>query len=80
MTVTFNEKVIIAAAESPVLDVHNTTNAASNQVAVFRAHDRTAAQTGDEGYFSFIIDDEFWRSRRRSALRLEAVRCLWHPA
>ena len=53
MTVTYNEKVIIAAAESPVLDVHNKTNAASNQVVIVRGNDRTGA-AGDEGYVSFM--------------------------
>lgn len=39
------------------LDVQNTTDAASNQVGIFRAGDRTTAADDDEGFISYTLED-----------------------
>jgi len=44
------------------LDIQNTTDAASNQVAIFRANNRATAADNDQGYISFYGDDDLGNS------------------
>ncbi len=46
-----------AGTSTPALDVQNTTDAVSNQVAIFRAGNRATPANNDEGYISFYGDD-----------------------
>jgi hypothetical protein len=45
------------AVAGVALDVQNTTDAASNQVAIFRGGNRSTPADNDEAYMSFTLDD-----------------------
>lgn len=54
------------------LDVRNLTDAASNQIAAFRANDRATAANDDEGYTSFYLDDSVGTSAEFFRLTVRA--------
>ena len=61
---------VTASTGGVALDIQNTTDAASNQVAIFRANDRATAAANDQGYLSFYADDNTGTS-------VEFSRILW---
>jgi len=48
---------INASTTGSVLEIQNTGDTASNQVAILRANDRATPADNDEGYVSFTLDD-----------------------
>lgn len=60
-------KLVVAG---PALDVQNTVDAVSNQVAIFRSGNRACAADGDEGYISFTSDDD-------AGNQFETARMIW---
>lgn len=46
------------ASSGNVLDIQNTTDSSSNQVAIIRSGNRTSPTDNDEGYISFHNDDD----------------------
>lgn len=52
------------------LDVQNTTDAAANQVAIFRGGNRSCPADNDNGYFSLMLDDS-------NGLQTEFARITW---
>lgn len=68
--VAINDETIIANA-GIALDVQNTTDAASNQVGVFRAGNRAVPAAFDLGYLSYTADDA-------NGAQQEVARLEWH--
>lgn len=54
---TFTDGNLIAGP-GVALDLHNNTDLPSNQVAIFRGNERATPQDDDEGYISFVLDDD----------------------
>ena len=53
-----------------LFEVNDITDAASNQVAIFRGNERATAASNDEAYFSHYLDND-------AGTQVEAVRHLW---
>ena len=68
VTVISGAVTIVTAACA--LDVQNTVDAASNQVAVFRGGNRATPTDNDEAYISFTLDND-------GGVQTEAVRLTW---
>lgn len=73
MRIDANGKVTIASPTAGVLDVQNTTDAASNQVATFKGGNRSTPANGDNGYLSFMNDDSDSNQAEFARLTWEAL-------
>lgn len=69
-TGTFASGKATISAAGIALDVQNTTDAASNQVAIFKSGNRATPADQDEGYFSFMGDNNL-------GTQVETVRFTW---